>query len=75
MYLEELPLLIPVLGVSVFGLPVIAWLVLQGRYAMAFLAVTSILYGVLLGRSLLWRRLGKPAIPRAGTARRPLQRR
>jgi len=61
--LVKLPPWLYAFAVVFFGAPVVALLLLQGRHGAAFLIVLSVIYAALLGRSLLWRRLGQPPMP------------
>jgi hypothetical protein len=52
-------------AVIFFPAPGITLLLLDGSYSSAFLMVVGLAYAAGLGRALLWRRLGRPALPPA----------
>jgi hypothetical protein len=65
-----MPLPIFVAALIVFPTPGVALLILDGSYSSAFLIVLGMSYAAGLGRTLLWRRLGRPALPPAPSRRK-----
>lgn len=59
----KLPLALYIFAVILFPAPGIVLLFLHGHRSSAFLLIVGMAYAVGLGRVLLWRRLGRPAVP------------
>lgn len=59
----KLPVGLYVGAVLFFPTPGVLLLLLKGHYSAAFLIAIGMVYAVGLGRTLLWRRLGRPAVP------------
>jgi hypothetical protein len=57
------PTWVYVVALALFSAPGIVLLVLQGHAASAVLVLIGLAYAAGLGRALLWRRLGRPALP------------
>jgi hypothetical protein len=66
----RMPLPIFVTAVILFPTPGLVLLVLDGSQSSAFLIVLGMFYAAGLGRALLWRRLGRPALPPAPSRRK-----
>ena len=71
----KLPVWLYVVAVVFFPAFGLVFLISEGHWSAAFLNLVGIAYAIGLGRALLWRRLGRPALPtRRGansTAARP----
>ena len=66
----KLPLALFVTAVVLFPAPGVALLLMDGHWGSAFLVMVGMAYAIGLGRVLLWRRLGRPAVPaRQGQSR------
>ena len=61
----KIPLPLYVVAIVLFPAPGIVLLTLEGHHSSAFLILLGMLYAGGLGRVLLWRRLGRPALPPA----------
>jgi hypothetical protein len=67
--LLKLPLWLYVTAVVFFPAFGIVFLLSDGHWSAAFLTLAGIAYAIGLGRVLLWRQLGRPAVPPRGKAR------
>ncbi len=59
----RIPLVFYLAAVVLFPLPGLILLFAEGHWGAAILTIFGILYAIGLGRTLLWRRLGKPRLP------------